>query len=244
MLFLILLATFIVSLVSLVGLFFSARHLERFSHYFISFSAAALLSVSFFDLMPESFSSIGFESGLLVVFFGVVVFFLLERFIHWHHCSRDGCSSHHKPAGFLSLFGDFLHNFVDGLLIAAAFLIDVSSGFLTAFSVFVHEIPQEVGDFTILIHSGFSKNKALFFNFLSALSAVLGGVVGFFFLSFFSSLIPLVVAFAAGGFLYVSLSDILPDLHKHPKNRLMIFLETLIFLVSCLFFFFFIHLFH
>lgn len=234
-------STLIISLVSLVGLFIFGKRIERGLHYLIAFAAATLLSVSFFDLLPEALE--GFEAqgvhaheALVVVLVGILVFFIIERFIHWHHCGKEDC--HDRPAGLLVLTGDFVHNFVDGLLVAGAYLLSLQAGILATISIVAHEIPQEIGDYSVLIHSGFKRAKALLLNFYSALSAVIGGVAGYFALSALENAIPFIVAFAAGGFIYIALTDIVPALHKHKKHGNLMVTETFIFLVTIVAFYF------
>lgn len=241
MLLAIIISTLVVSLISLVGLFLAGRHLHRFLHYLIAFAAGTLLAVSFFDLIPEAlgeFESLGLHAAdsMLFVLAGVVLFFIIERFIHWHHCGKDGCGD--KPAGMLILTGDFVHNFLDGLLIAGAYLLDFRAGLLATVSIIAHEIPQEVGDFSVLLHAGYSRSRALLLNFYSALSAVIGGVLGFFLLSSLEPAVPFIVAIAAGGFLYIALTDIVPSLHRHGKETRVLFLETFIFLLTLVVFYF------
>lgn len=249
MLVYILLATIMTSLISLVGaIVFMNKSLKNNLHYLISFAAGSLLAASFFHLIPEgieSFEEIGFDmhTGLLFVLIGVLIFFFIERFIHWHHCGKDVC--HRKPAGSLSLVGDFVHNFIDGLLIAGAFLVDFTTGFVTTIVVILHEIPQEIGDYSILIKSGFSSKQALKLNFLTALTAVLGGVIGYFVFSLVKNSIPFLVSITAGGFIYIALSDIVPELHEHKHNKYTILIESIIFILTVLvlyFMFNFIHL--
>lgn len=247
MLIQIIVATVIVSLVSLLGIIFSYGKIKKFLHYFISFAAASLLGVAFFDLIPEGteeliFLGIEVEIALLFVLIGVMLFFIVERFIHWHHCDKDDC--HDKPAGFLILTGDFVHNFIDGILIAGAFLLNTFTGIMTTITVIIHEIPQEFGDFSVLIHSGFSKMKALKYNFFSALSAVLGGILGYFLFDSLGRITPYAVLIAAGGFIYVALSDIVPSMHKHKDKSNTVWLETLIFLVTLVGFYFFLGFMH
>ncbi len=235
MLLYIILATVIVSLISFVGIIFTQKHIKRFMHYFISFAAGTLIAVALFDLVPEAFEElegkgIHAEYALMFVAAGLVLFFLIERFIHWHHCGKEDC--HEKPAGMLILTGDFVHNFFDGLLIAGAFMLNWGAGMLTTLTVIIHEIPQEVGDFAVLIHSGYSKGRALLLNFLSALSAVIGGVLGYFMFESVEGIAPYAVLITAGGFLYIALSDIVPSMHKHEKERHVMVLETLLFAVT------------
>lgn len=232
MLLQIIIATVLVSLISLVGLFIAGDKVKKYLKYFIAFATGTLIAASFFDLIPEALEKVPLGDGLSVVVFGILLFFLIETFLHWHHCGSD--DSDKKPVGVLIFAGDFVHNFVDGLLIASAFLLDFSTGLLTTFIVMVHEIPQEVGDFSILIHSGYKKRQALKINFISALSAVIGGIVGFFIFDAVASLTPYAVLVAAGGFLYIALTDIIPELHGTKEGVKKIY-ESLIFIVTVVF---------
>jgi len=243
----IIIATLLVSLISFVGILVSSNAIKHFLHYFISFAAASLIAVAFFDLIPHSLKhlyedGVGLDFSFIFVVIGVVSFFLIERFIHWHHCGKEDC--HEKPTGLLILTGDFVHNFLDGILIAGAFLLDFYIGVTTTLAVIFHEIPQELGDFSVLIHSGYSKKKALLLNFFSALSAVLGGIAGFFAFDQFQQVIPYAVLIAAGGFLYISLSDIVPALHKHKNKKYVIFIESMIFVLTIVGFWFFLGFLH
>lgn len=243
MLLYIIIATVIVSLISLVGLFLVSDKIKKYVHYLISFSAATLLAVAFFGLLPtslEHFADAGIDihEGLLYVFIGVLLFFFMERVIHWHHCDTCIKEGHeHEATAMMILVGDFIHNFVDGIMIAGAFLLDVRAGVITTFSIIAHEIPQEVGDFSVLIHSGYSKFKALLFNFYSSLSAILGGVLGYFAFTAVEGIVPYATAIAGGGFIYVSLSHIVPALHEHKQSKHIIFIETVIFMVTLILFY-------
>ncbi len=250
----IIVATLIVSLISFVGIVISNKHIDRFLHYLISFAAATLIAVVFFDLIPEAFENLSpgeISSSLLYVVFGIVLFFLIETFLHWHHCGEAECEdhnhekhSHTHPAGSLILGGDFFHNFFDGVLIAGAFLLNYTTGIFVTLSVIIHEIPHEVGNFAVLIHSGFKKRKALLFNFYSALAAVLGGVLGYFILDSLTSVLPYVVLISAGGLLYIALSDIVPSMHEHLKEKGTTFIETLVFILTLVAFKFLLSAFH
>lgn len=236
----IILATLIISLISLVGIIISYKKIKKFLHYFISFAAGTLIAVTFFDLMPHALEELDgimhIEQSIVWVVLGIVLFFLIERYIHWHHCDKESCRD--KPAGILVLTGDFVHNFLDGVLIAGAFMLNASTGLFTALTVAIHEIPQEFGDFAVLIHSGFSKRKALILNFISALSAVIGGVLGFFLFKQIEGIAPYAVLLTAGGFLYVALSDIVPAMHQHDKNKNIVMVETIIFVLTIIGFYF------
>lgn len=247
MIWYIILATIIVSLISLIGLIAGGNKVRRFLHYFIAFAAGTLIAASFFDLIPHAMEELELfgmhlHDSIVFIVVGVVLFFLIETFIHWHHCGHEGC--HKKPAGVLIFTGDFVHNFVDGILIAGAFMLNTATGIITTLIVLVHEIPQEFGDFAVLLNSGYTKLKALQINFVSALSAVLGGILGFFMFDAFEKITPYVVLIAAGGFLYIALSDIIPEIHGEHKNKKRRIIEALIFILSIVGMKFFFELMH
>ena len=214
----ILLATFINGLVGLVGavsFVFTKKTLDKIIILFVAFSAGALIAGAFFHLLPESLEklSYGWSSGLLVV--GFVIFFLIEKYL-WHHCHSAGeCEKEHKhkkPFAYLVLFGDGINNFIDGLIIAASFFISAPFGIVTTLLIISHEIPQELGDFAVLLYGGLHRNKALWYNFLSQIVCVAGGIIGYFSYSIYNVSIYL-LAFAAGGFIYIAASDLVPELH-------------------------------
>jgi zinc and cadmium transporter len=205
----------------------------------ISFAIGALLSVAFWGLIPEAFSHIKPEqfqtlSGTILA--GILGFFVLEKLLIWRHCHVETCEAHgddaletehhhdhdhhghnhgfDKSAGALIILGDSIHNFVDGVLISAAFLTDVKLGIVTSLAVATHEIPQEVGDFAILLHSGYSKSKALFYNVLASLTTVLGGILAYYSLEDLHNSLPYFLALAASSFIYIAVADLIPSLHK------------------------------
>lgn len=236
------LATFVISLVSLVGLAFSYKFIKKTIHYLISFAAASFLAIVFFDLLPhaiEELEGIHFEELSVFILTGIIIFFLVERFIHWHHCGKEEC---HRKKSFshLVLIGDFVHNFLDGVVIAGAFAFNPATGWTTAAVIAAHEIPQEFGDFSVLIHSGLKKTKALLLNFYSALSAVVGGIVGFFLFEQFENVAPYIILIASGGFLYIALSDIIPAIHEHKSETKVLYVENMIFLATILVIYFLI----
>ena len=196
----------------------------------ISFALGALLSVAFLDLLPDALSHVGGGQQSLVlgtVLIGILGFFLLEKLLLWRHCHHDHCETHsgehsHKPAGTLIVVGDAIHNFVDGILIAAAFLTDHTLGIVTSLAIAAHEIPQEVGDFAILLQSGYSRGRALFFNFLSSLATLVGGVLAYFSLEHLEGSLPYILALAASSFIYIAVADLIPSLHEKttPKAAL------------------------
>ncbi|MDD5580341.1 MAG: ZIP family metal transporter [Methylobacter sp.] len=199
----------------------------------ISFAIGALLAVAFWGLIPQAFEEVKpeqFQSLSGTILAGVLGFFVLEKLLIWRHCHYGSCEAHgddeqendhahshshgHKSAGTLIILGDGIHNFVDGILIAAAFLTDVKLGIVTSLAVAAHEIPQEVGDFAILLHSGYSRSKAFFYNLLASLTTVLGGVIAYFSLGDLHDSLPYFLALAASSFIYIAVADLIPSLHK------------------------------
>lgn len=230
----ILLMTFIDGLVALIGIFslwISNKTLKKILFILVAFSAGALLAGSLFHLLAESLKSLSTNEAFTYLLVGFVLFFILERILKWHHCHESKCKVH--PFSYLILLGDGIHNFIDGLVIAASFLVNVNFGLITTLLIIGHEIPQEIGDFGVLVYGGFSKLKALIYNFISQLTCVLGGVLGFFFLSVHQLAI-LLLPFAAGGFLYISASDLIPELHKEAELKKSMF-SFLFFLVGIFF---------
>jgi len=210
---LILLSTLLVSLISLVGVFFIAMKEQVFKKILlllVSFASGTLLGAAFLHLIPESLLSAQSETSLVAILVGILAFFLLEKSL-WRHCHERECPIH--TFAYLNLLGDGMHNFIDGVVIAASFIASVPLGLATTLAVIAHEIPQEIGDFGILVYGGFSKGKALSFNFLSAIIAILGATLMYFSSPFFPSL-EYLLAFAAGGFIYMATTDLIPELHK------------------------------
>ena len=209
----------------------------------ISFAIGALLAVAFWGLIPEAFAEVKPEqfqtlSGTILA--GILGFFVLEKLLIWRHCHYGRCEAHGddghdedhahshghihshgrsdaKSAGALIILGDGIHNFVDGVLIAAAFLTDVHLGIVTSLAVATHEIPQEVGDFAILLDSGYSRGKALFYNILASLTTVLGGVLAYYSLEDLHDSLPYFLALAASSFIYIAVADLIPELHQRRK---------------------------
>ncbi len=198
------------------------RHHPRILPHGISFALGALLGVAFLDLLPHAIETVGAERSETVfaaVLLGILALFLLEKLLLWRHCHAGDCEAHtdehfHQPAGTLIVLGDGIHNFVDGVLIAAAFLTDVHLGVVTSLAVFAHEIPQEVGDFAILLKSGYSRPKALLYNLLSSLATLLGGVLAYYSLENLREVLPYFLALAASSFVYVAVADLIPSLHE------------------------------
>lgn len=211
----------VVSAISLIGVFalgLNDRFLRSILNYLVSLSTGALLGDVFIHLLPEM-AEVGFgvKEGIYFLI-GIVVFFILERFILWHHSHGSHDEEIHSSV-YLSLIGDSLHNFIDGLIIAASFLVSPALGIAATIAVIFHEIPQEVGQYAILVHGGWSKTKALFYNFLSALSAVVGAGLVLIFARDLQEAPSFLLAFAGASFIYVAMSDLIPELHKEKSTK-------------------------
>jgi len=218
-------AVLAVSLLSLIGVFtlgFSKDRLRKVLVFMVSFSAGSLFGGAIFHLIPEGISQLGsgLEFGLYLIS-GIVLFYVLENFIHWRHCHIPTSDDHPHPHGTMNIIGDGLHNLIDGMVIAGAFLAGPQIGVATTIAVALHEIPQEIGDFGVLLHAGYSRSKALLFNLGSALVAVIGAVIVLLLQGggFVAGLLP----FTAGGFIYIAGSDLIPELRKdvYPMSKLV-----------------------
>ncbi len=216
-------SVFLVSLVSLVGAFtlsFGMARVKKWLLLFVSFSAGTLLGDAFLHLLPEVVEEAGFTPQISFgVLAGILVWFIIEKFIQWHHCHHvhDDEDSHIHPFAILNLVGDFLHNILDGMIIAASFIVSIPVGIATTIAVILHEIPQEMSDFGVLMHGGFSRARALFMNFLSGLGAILGGIFALFAAGQIEGVEMLLVPFAAGSFIYIATADLIPELHKEVR---------------------------
>ena len=189
----------------------------------VSFAVGALLAAVFLEIVPHAFDS-GYEPRVIAgtILCGILCFFVLEKLVLWRHCHESDCDAHdaqppqhdHGRSGLMIIIGDTVHNFVDGVLIAAAFVADVQVGIVTAIAIIAHEIPQEIGDFLVLLHSGYSRSRALAWNALSSLAMLAGGVIAYYSLQPLQQLIPLLLAFAAASMIYVAVADLIPGLHR------------------------------
>ena len=215
-----LLATGIISLISLLGIVFLAlnkKTLKKITILLVGFSAGALMGGALLHLIPEAAGVGDWDMIGIAVIAGFSLFFLIERLLKWHHChDQEGECDVHTFA-YTNLIGDGVHNFLDGLIIVAAFMVDFQLGIATSLAVIVHELPQEISDFGVLIHAGFSRLKALLFNFGTALLAILGALIGYFLANQTNQFIDFILPFAAGGFIYIAASDLVPELHKEKK---------------------------
>ncbi|MEQ1678009.1 MAG: ZIP family metal transporter, partial [Chitinophagaceae bacterium] len=191
---------------------------KKYIFIFISLAVGALLGDAFIHLIPETLEAspnTTITSTLIIA--GILLFFILEKFLHWHHHGEDSAEDQIHPMGKLVLFSDGIHNFIDGIIIGASFLVSIPVGIATTIAVILHEIPQEIGDFAVLIHSGYSKARALWLNFLSALVALLG-LVFIFLINQTEQFVTLYfLPIAAGGFIYIAVADLIPELQKTKK---------------------------
>jgi len=215
-LFWILASTFLVSLISLVGILTLAikdNLLQKILFCLIGFSAGALIGSAFLHILPECLENNKSNIVFSYLILGIIIFFLLERYLHWRHCHEDGtCETH--AFTYLTLIGDGFHNLIDGMVIAASFMVSLKLGLVTTLAIILHEIPQELGDYAVLVYGGFTKQRALLFNFISALMAMIGAVVGFFLAEVTVNFSNFILPLTAGGFIYIATSDLIPELHK------------------------------
>ena len=212
----------------LVAASFSLSLLSKMVHSMVSVSVGILLATALLHSLPEAFTMPGVNPQLLfaTLLAGLLGFFLLEKIAllrHSHHHEGDGHDHHHGHdaevagrSGWMILVGDGLHNFVDGVLIAAAFMADYQVGIFTAIAIIAHEIPQEIGDFIVLLNAGFTRTRALMYNLICGLSAVVGGVLAYFFLERVNAAMPYLLVIAASSFIYIAVSDLIPQMHRRP----------------------------
>lgn len=220
-LFQILIAVILVSLVSIIGIFifFKQKILNKFLFFLVSFAAGTLLGVSFLDLLPEVFEEGSAESMPIFILVGILSFFALEKFLHWHHHHTGEKHKEVHAFTYLNIIGDGIHNFLDGAIVAVGFMADASLGIVTTIAIIAHEIPQEIADFSLLIYGGFSKMKALAYNFLTALTAVLGAIITYFYSASIENSHAYIAAFTIGGFIYIASSDLIPEIHKEKELK-------------------------
>lgn len=200
------------------------------AHYLgllVSYAIGALLGAVFLDVLPEAFEMSQSASAVsATVLLGILLFFTLEKVLIWRHCHHEHCEVHephehnandHGRSGTMIIVGDTFHNFIDGIIIASAFLVDVNLGVVTALAIIAHEVPQEVGDFAVLLHSGYSKLRAFQLNLISSFATVVGGMLGYYALQDMMSLVPYLLALASASMIYVAVADLIPGLHKRTQ---------------------------
>jgi len=227
----------IVSLISLIGivtLSIKVEKLKTFLTYMVAFSAGALFGDAFLHLLPEIVEKNGFTliiSGFTLG--GIALFFVIEKVVHWQHCHYPITEEHVHPFAIMNLIGDGVHNFIDGLIIGVSYIVSIPVGIATTIAVALHEIPQEIGDFGVLIHGGFSKSKALGLNFLTALAAVIGVIIALLASIHVKNIELFIIPIAVGGFIYIAGSDLIPELHKEFETKKAI-LQLLAFIAGIL----------
>jgi zinc and cadmium transporter len=217
-----------VSLISLVGiltLWLNDTNLRKILLYLVSFAAGSLFGDAFIHLIPEAMeqNEVAISVSILILF-GVFSAFAVERLLQWRHCHIPTSNQHPHSFAYMNLFGDAIHNTIDGLIIGGSYLINIPIGIATTLAVVFHEIPQELGDFGVLVYGGFTKRKALWLNLLTALTAILGAVAAFILSAYAEGFIPLLLPFAAGNFIYIAGSDLIPELRKdepEPKKAVL-----------------------
>jgi zinc and cadmium transporter len=197
--------------------------------HLVSFATGTLLAAALLGLLPHALASVASTDMHVIpltLLLGLLGFFLLEKLVLWRHCHADHCEVHvpdqrdrRHSTGTMILIGDSLHNFLDGILIAGAFLTDIHLGVVTSLAVAAHEIPQEVGDFAVLLHSGYGRGRAFVYNILSSLATVIGGVLAWFALREMQELLPYLLAIAASSFIYIAVADLIPTLHQRVEGR-------------------------
>lgn len=219
----IIIATLLISSISLSAiffLFFKKDILNRMTLLLVALSAGSFIGGAFLHLLPEAANKMDAEKMFTLVMFSFIIFFLMEKVLHWRHCHKDNCKVH--AFAYVNLIGDTVHNFIDGLIIGGSFLLDFQLGVASTLMIALHEIPQEIGDFAVMLHAGLERKKALFLNFLVALSVIFGGVFAYFASSHLENLMAYLLPFAAGGFLYIAASDLIPEIKKHATMKELI----------------------
>jgi len=215
-------SSIIISLISFIGavsLLMSESLFKKILLIFVAFSAGSLIGGAFLHLLPEGLEKLGnYNLTFLITIIGLTLFFIMEKFLFWHHCHKGGKCDVHSFT-YMNLIGDGVHNFIDGIIIGVSFYVDIKLGIATSIAIIFHEIPQELGDFGVLIYGGMKKAKALFLNFISATTAILGTVIGFFFSSHATGFANFLMPFAAGGFIYIASSDLIPELHRQIDTK-------------------------
>lgn len=229
-------ATVLISLISLVGVFIlgiKTKSFDRVLVLLVGFAAGGLIGSAFLHLLPEAIEQSGSELVSFFALIGFTAFFLMERYLYWRHCHDGICDIHSFT--YLNLIGDGLHNFTDGLIIAASFITDIKLGIVTTLAIIFHEVPQEMGDFGILVYGGFSKGEALLFNFICALAAIIGASMGYILSHITDNISLFLISFTAGGFIYIAASDLIPELLHKQKDAKRANMAFIAFILGLLF---------
>jgi zinc and cadmium transporter len=240
----IIIVTFFIALIAFIGIFALAlkdKLLSKILLILVSLSAGALMGGAFLHLIPEAVEESEGTDVFLFVLVGFILFFIIEKVLHWRHCHKGKCDVH--TFHYMNLVGDTIHNFIDGLILAASFVTSVELGLTTTVAIAAHEIPQEIGDFGVLIYGGFKKKKAIILNFVVALTIVLGGIVGYLISKSVESAVTFLLPFAAGGFIYIAATDLVPEIKKELDFKK--YMATLVvFILGILIMWFIKYLFH
>lgn len=216
----ILISTIMITFIAFIGIFtlsINENILKKIVLVLVSLSAGALMGGAFLHLIPESIEVASGSNIFIIVLIGFIIFFIIEKILHWRHCHDGKCDVH--TFHYMNLIGDSIHNFIDGLIIAAGFMVSIPLGFTTTIAIVAHEIPQEIGDFGVLIYGGFEKKKALILNFLVAFTIVIGGFVGYLLSNIIENYVYILLSFAAGGFIYIAATDLIPEIKKEVDIR-------------------------
>ncbi|MFY0649852.1 MAG: ZIP family metal transporter [Methylophilaceae bacterium] len=200
---------------------FSKLKMVNYADYFVSLAVGTLLGAAFLEIIPHAYELSGdLHQISLIVLIGILVFFILEKLLVWRHCHGSHCENHSPVVnhdvkkGSILIIGDCFHNFIDGILIASAFIVDIKLGLITALAIIVHEIPQEISNFSILINSGYSLSRTLMMNIITGCAMIIGAILAYFVLNDLEELIPIILSLAASSMIYVAISDLIPSLHK------------------------------
>lgn len=216
----IILTTFVIALIAFIGIFTLAmkeNQLNKILLILVSLSAGVLMGGAFLHLLPEAVESNQEADIFIFVLVGFILFFIIEKVLHWRHCHNGKCDVH--TFHYMNLIGDSIHNFIDGLIIAASFIASIPLGLTTTIAIAAHEIPQEIGDFGVLIYGGFEKKRAILLNFIVALTIVIGGIIGYFISKNIEHAVTFLLPFAAGGFIYISATDLIPEIKKETNIK-------------------------
>lgn len=229
---------------------FSKLKMVNYADYFVSFAVGTLLGAAFLEIIPHAYElSRDLHQISLIVLIGILVFFILEKLLVWRHCHGSHCENHSPVVnhdvkkGSILIIGDCFHNFIDGILIASAFIVDINLGLITALAIIVHEIPQEISNFSILINSGYSLSRTLLMNIITGCAMIIGAILAYFVLNDLEFLIPMILSFAASSMIYVAISDLIPSLHKKVEIK-QTFQQTFSIFLGVLIIYFFHSLIH
>jgi zinc and cadmium transporter len=243
----ILFTTFTIALIAFIGIFtlsLKDKILNKILMILVSLSAGALMGGAFLHLIPEAIHEVSHDTVgdvLLYVLIGFILFFIIEKVLHWRHCHEGKCDVH--TFHYMNLVGDGIHNFIDGLIISASFITSIELGFTSTIAIAAHEIPQEIGDFGVLVYGGFAKKKAIIVNFFIALTIVFGGIIGYIISTAVENAVTFLLPFAAGGFIYIAATDLVPEIKKELDYK-KYFVTLFVFILGILVMWFIRYAFH